>query len=79
MASCFIEHSIFRYKNSISSQQLVIHLDVLFKRIICNKLEAEVSEIIDLNKYKTERNRIKSSSLLTRRFDKPFIFLHCLN
>ena len=79
MASCFIEHSNFRYKNSISSQSLVQHLHDLFHELKSNKAEADVSEIIDLNKYKIERNFLKSGTLLSRRFDKSFIFLHCLN
>ena len=79
MASYYIDHSLFRYKNSISSPILVQYLHDFFEELRLKKAEARVSEIIDLNKYKIERNMLKSSSLLSKRFDIPFKFLHCLN
>lgn len=79
MASYYSDNSCFLHKNSISSLKTFLDLFNYFKTTKNRFAEAEISEIIDLNHYKLERNYLKARPILKQRFAKPFIFLHCLN
>jgi hypothetical protein len=72
-------NSLFIHKKSLSTLRDYLKLYGYFNKTHERYAEAEVSEIVDLNKYTLQRNYLKARSLVKKRFDKPFVFLHCLN
>jgi len=70
---------LFSFNGTYCSQQDMLVLSWYFESLKSRCAQADVSELIDLNKSRIRRDGLRIKASLKSRQPKPFEFIACLN